>query len=85
MHTHAPRGYHCPFCDLVAGVETDRNRETDIVFRNGATTAFVSPVHVFPRYDGDRLYESHAATRWASPAERASYAESLRRVLGRTG
>lgn len=35
-------------------------------------------VHVFPRYDGDRLYERHGETRWPSPEERAVYAERLR-------
>ncbi|MDX6477236.1 MAG: histidine triad family protein [Gaiellaceae bacterium] len=41
-------------------------------------------VHVFPRYDGDRLYERHEEQRWAPPAERAPYAAKLRAALVRT-
>ena len=151
MHAHAPQFYACPFCDLVAGVESDLNRQSDIVLRDSATAAFVSPkwwvrnaghvlvvptehfeniydisepalarvyatakrvaaalkvaygcdgtstrqhnepagdqdvwhfhVHVFPRYHGDRLYESHDATHWPGADERAPYAERLRGVL----
>jgi histidine triad (HIT) family protein len=33
----------CPFCRLLAGVETERNRLDDIVWRDERTTAFVSP------------------------------------------
>ncbi len=35
-------------------------------------------VHVFPRYDGDRLYARHAESRWTTPDERAPYSERLR-------
>jgi histidine triad (HIT) family protein len=38
-------------------------------------------VHVFPRYDGDELYERHIETHWTTPAERAPYAERLRAGL----
>ena len=38
-------------------------------------------VHVFPRYDEDELYARDAEHRWASAAERAPYAEKLRRAL----
>jgi histidine triad (HIT) family protein len=38
-------------------------------------------VHVFPRYRDDRLYENDRRTRWPDPAERAPYAERLRRAL----
>jgi histidine triad (HIT) family protein len=33
----------CPFCRFLAGGETDRNRRSDIVWRDDRTTAFVSP------------------------------------------
>ena len=39
-------------------------------------------VHVFPRYPGDELYAHDAEHRFASPAERAPYAEKLRAALG---
>jgi histidine triad (HIT) family protein len=38
-------------------------------------------VHVFPRYDGDRLYQRHEEKRWTTPAERAPYAAELRAAL----
>ena len=40
-------------------------------------------VHVFPRFDGDRLYERTAEVRWADQEERAPYAERLRAELAR--
>ena len=153
MYRHAPPDYRCPFCDLLAGVETEHNGEADVVLRDDATAAFVSPkwwlsnpghalvvptehvenvyeisdaalarvyatakrvalamraaygcggtsmrqhnepagnqdvwhfhVHVFPRHDGDRLYEDHAQTRWAAASERAPYADRLRHALRR--
>lgn len=38
-------------------------------------------VHVFPRHDGDRLYEQHLSTRWVTPAERRPYADRLATAL----
>jgi histidine triad (HIT) family protein len=38
-------------------------------------------VHVFPRYDGDRLYQRHEEQRWTTPEERLPYAEKLRAAL----
>jgi histidine triad (HIT) family protein len=38
-------------------------------------------VHVFPRYEGDRLYEQNARVRWTETAERLPYAERLRAAL----
>ena len=35
-------------------------------------------VHVFPRYEGDRLYERHLESRWVTAAERAPYAQQLK-------
>ena len=33
----------CPFCEVASGRETERTRLGDIVWRDAATTAFVSP------------------------------------------
>jgi histidine triad (HIT) family protein len=41
--SHEPEGYECPFCFVVRGGETDVNSQSDVVFRDDATTAFVSP------------------------------------------
>jgi histidine triad (HIT) family protein len=148
---HAPPGYVCPFCDLLAGVDSELNTQNDIVWRDERTIALICPkwwagndghvlvvpiahvenlyeieepdlfavaattkrialalkkaygcdgistrqhnepagnqdawhlhVHVFPRYTGDLLYERHEEQRWVTPAERAPYAERLRRCL----
>src|ERR671921_421044 len=43
MHNHEPSGYDCPFCRLVAGAETERNRGADVVIRERGTTAIVAP------------------------------------------
>lgn len=43
MHSHEPAGYRCPFCNLIAGGETERNRISDIVWQDDWTTAFVAP------------------------------------------
>lgn len=39
-------------------------------------------VHVFPRWDGDRLYEQHLTTRWVTAQERRPYADRLAAALG---
>jgi histidine triad (HIT) family protein len=151
VQSHAPSDYACPFCRLLRGEETDRNRLSDIVWQDARTTAFVSPkwwaanrghaivipnvhvenlhtidddllgavyatakrvaiglksaygcngtstrqhnepagnqdvwhlhVHVFPRYEGDLLYERDADQHWPTPEERAPYAAKLRAAL----
>jgi histidine triad (HIT) family protein len=148
---HEPPEYTCPFCRLLGGVETERNRLNDIVWRDEATTAFISPkwwpeneghvivipnahvenlyeisvgdlaavyatvqlvavamreayncegtstrqhnepgggqdvwhfhVHVFPRREGDDLYERNAELDWARPEQRAPFAAALRARL----
>ena len=39
-------------------------------------------VHVFPRYENDRLYQRHEEAHWVGPAEREPYARKLRAALG---
>jgi histidine triad (HIT) family protein len=43
MFNHEPPKYTCPFCRLLAGVETEHNRQDDIVLQNEFITAFVAP------------------------------------------
>lgn len=38
-------------------------------------------VHVFPRYENDKLYQNHDNKRFVTAAERAPYAEKLRKFL----
>jgi histidine triad (HIT) family protein len=47
----------------------------------GGQDVFHFHVHVYPRRDDDRLYETHSDVRWTDAAERAPYAERLRRAL----
>lgn len=43
MFNHEPSDYNCPFCDLIAGKDTDRNQKGDIVYQNEYATAFIAP------------------------------------------
>lgn len=42
-------------------------------------------VHVFPRYPGDRLYETPPLADFAPPEERVTYARQLRTAIGPLG
>jgi histidine triad (HIT) family protein len=146
--THEPKGYVCPFCEFIAGKETDYNQKADIVYRNEFTTAFIAPkwwtnnqghvlvvpnkhfeniysipdeqiaevyktvkkiavairstyncdgtstrqhnephgnqdvwhfhVHVYPRYENDKLYHNHDQQAFVNAKTRLPYAEKLR-------
>jgi histidine triad (HIT) family protein len=43
MFNHEPPNYTCPFCELVAGHESERNRLQDIVLQNDHVTASIAP------------------------------------------
>ena len=43
MLSHEPASYACPFCTVVEGGDTEWNAQTDVVYRDAETTAFVSP------------------------------------------
>ncbi|MDE2890446.1 MAG: HIT domain-containing protein [Gemmatimonadota bacterium] len=55
-YTHAPDGYNCPFCLVVKGIENEHvaTRQQDVVFRDGAVTAFISS-HWWPGNHGHIL------------------------------
>jgi histidine triad (HIT) family protein len=68
VFNHEPRGYGCPFCRLVAGIDDERqvNTRRDIVRRGELTTAFISPrwwpnnhghVLVVPNAHHENLYD----------------------------
>ena len=48
----------------------------------GGQDVFHFHVHVFPRWDGDRLYERTDEARWTRATERAPYVARLREALG---
>jgi histidine triad (HIT) family protein len=67
MTSHAPVGYVCPFCLLVAGVENERvlSRQSDLVYKDAVVTAFIgakqwpfTPGHVLiiPNTHFENLY-----------------------------
>jgi histidine triad (HIT) family protein len=43
VQTHEPSSYVCPFCEVVAGRDTEWNASTDVVYRDADTTAFICP------------------------------------------
>lgn len=150
MYNHAPLGYECPFCLLIAGTENENvySKQADIIYQDKGLTAFISShwwpnnpghviiipnkhyenifdmpdellaeinvfskkvalafkdvyrcdgisirqhnehagnqdvwhyhLHVFPRHEGDSLYQRHDEKRKTEPEERTEYAEKLR-------
>src|SRR3990167_2753507 len=38
-------------------------------------------LHVFPRYENDRLYQNHDKTKWPTKEERKPYAQKLRKYF----
>jgi histidine triad (HIT) family protein len=47
----------------------------------GGQDVFHFHVHVYPRAEGDRLYQTHDEVRWTEADERAPYAGRLREAL----
>lgn len=43
MHSHRPDEYICPFCDWLAGNETEYKQNGDIIYQDDNVTAFVAP------------------------------------------
>ena len=65
---HQPDGYRCPFCRVAAGedLRDDYTKQTDVVFRDGAVTAFVSSAW-WPANPGHVLYRSAGENYMVSP------------------
>ena len=66
MISHEPKDYTCPFCDWLAGNETEYKQNSDIVYQDEYVTAFVSPkwwvnnpgnVIVIPNHHYENLYD----------------------------
>jgi histidine triad (HIT) family protein len=51
---HAPPGYDCPFCRVLRGIDTEKNTQNDIVWRDERTAALISPKW-WPRNHGHVL------------------------------
>lgn len=65
MKTHEPEDYICPFCDWLAGNETEYKQNDDIVYQDENITAFIAPkwwvnnpghVIVIPNAHHENLY-----------------------------
>lgn len=94
MIQHAPPDYVCPFCRLLAGADTERNVQSDIVLRDAQTTAFISPkwwvgneghAIVVPNEHWENLYaiprDALAAVSWSA----AVVARAMRESYGYDG
>jgi histidine triad (HIT) family protein len=48
MFNHAKKGYVCPFCLLIKGIENEEvySRQSDIVYRDAYLTAFIASHHL---------------------------------------
>lgn len=66
MISHQPADYVCPFCDWLAGNETEYKQNDDIVYQDRHVTAFVAPkwwvnnpghVIVIPNTHFESLYD----------------------------
>ena len=67
MFNHQPADYVCPFCQLLAGVESELNRKQDIVHQNEYATATIAPkwwannpghVLVIPNKHYENIYDT---------------------------
>jgi histidine triad (HIT) family protein len=68
--SHEPEGYACPFCEVVAGRETEHTLRSDVVYGDGRATAFVSP-RWWPANPGNVLVvpDEHHENVYAIPDE----------------
>lgn len=66
MFNHEPKNYECPFCNLLAGRETEYNSKRDVIFENDDVLAFISPkwwvnnpgnVIVVPKLHVENIYD----------------------------
>jgi histidine triad (HIT) family protein len=94
MCTHEPSGYRCPFCLVVNGGETERNRQADIVARDDLTTALIAPkwwlnnrghVLVVPNEHYENLYDVPDAVLAAVYVAAKRMALALRATYGCDG
>lgn len=151
MYKNTLNNEKCPFCEIVAGNNTEKTIQEDIIYRDVNCTAFIASkwwinnpghiiiipnnhfeniydisddmlgkiyslvkklsivlkksyecdgvstrqhnepagnqdirhfhVHVFPRYEEDKLYELHDQTHWTTPEERRPYINKFKKYL----
>lgn len=82
---HQTENYQCPFCDWLAGNETEYKQNSDIVFQDNSITAFISPkwwvnnpghVIVIPNRHTENLYDidDETLSHIAKAVKRIAYA-----------
>lgn len=73
MYNHAPEGYVCPFCQIVAGVDTGLTAPDDVVYQDAWTTAFIAS-HWWPNNAGHVIVipNQHIENIYDMPAEVAA-------------
>lgn len=66
MFNHEPEKYDCPFCNFVAGKETELNSKADVIYEDSKILAFVAPkwwvnnpgnVIVIPKLHVENIYD----------------------------
>lgn len=43
MYNHAPENYECPFCSFAGGLESEYNKQGDVIFETDEVLAYTSP------------------------------------------
>jgi histidine triad (HIT) family protein len=96
MFNHAPEGYICPFCLLLAGIEDEHvlSRQEDIVYRDTEVTAFVNVrqwpgtpggVLIIPNQHWENLYDLPLSLAAAIHALSRSLALAMKAAYGCPG
>ncbi|MCF3943681.1 HIT family protein [Oceanobacillus alkalisoli] len=66
--THMPKGYECPFCRVISGLDVPNNgtKQEDVIFKNDYVTAFIASkswpnnkghVLIVPNQHVENIYE----------------------------
>jgi histidine triad (HIT) family protein len=91
---HEPPGYDCPFCRVLRGVDSEKNTQNDIVWRDERTAALISPkwwpknhghVLVVPIVHVENLYAIEETDLCAVSATTKRMALALKQAYGCDG
>lgn len=94
MISHQPQNYLCPFCDWLAGKETEYKQNSDIVYQTKEITAFIAPkwwvnnpghVIVIPNEHQENLYSISEDSLCAVYSAVKKVATALRETYDCTG
>lgn len=94
MISHQPQDYVCPFCDWLAGNETEYKQNSDIVYQTRDITAFIAPkwwvnnpghVIVIPNRHVENLYTISEQSLYNVYGAVKKVALAIREAYGCTG